>query len=147
MQREELAAWLRLALTPGVGNVGARHLLAAFGLPQAIFTQDTEALRQVVSAAPAAALRQEPEGFAEQLERTARWLAEDPAQRGVLTLGDADYPTALLQTQDPPLLLYRLGRADPIPALAVAVVGSRNPTPQGLQNARRFGRAFGEAGV
>jgi hypothetical protein len=35
VERDELAAWLRLTLTPGVGNATVRKLLAAFGLPQA----------------------------------------------------------------------------------------------------------------
>ncbi|HEX5736966.1 MAG TPA: DNA-protecting protein DprA, partial [Hydrogenophaga sp.] len=39
MNGEELAAWLRLLLTPGVGTDSARKLLAAFGLPEAIFGQ------------------------------------------------------------------------------------------------------------
>jgi DNA processing protein len=39
MEREELGSWLRLTLTPGVGNETARRLLAAFGLPQAVFRQ------------------------------------------------------------------------------------------------------------
>lgn len=147
MQSEELAAWLRLALTPGVGNVAARQLLAAFGLPPSIFRQEPEALRSVVQPAQAQALRKEPEGFARQLEITQEWLAQDGTGRAVLTLGDPSYPAALLQTEDPPLLLYRLGRPDPVPAAAVAIVGSRNPTPQGLQNARRFARALAEAGV
>ena len=147
MQREELAAWLRLALTPGVGNATARRLLAAFGLPASIFDQDAEALGCVVDRAQAAALRREPEGFAAQLQRTLDWLEQDRDQRAIITLGDAGYPAALLQTDDPPLLLYRLGRGDAIPAAAIAVVGSRNPTPQGLQNARRFAKAFAEAGV
>ena len=43
MDRDELAGWLRLALTPGVGNDAARRLLAAFGLPQAIFEQKSSA--------------------------------------------------------------------------------------------------------
>ena len=43
MQRDELAAWLRLALTPGVGNGAARRLLAAFGLPADIFAQSEAA--------------------------------------------------------------------------------------------------------
>jgi DNA processing protein len=47
---EELGAWLRLALTPGVGPESARRLLAAFGEPQAIFAQTETALSQVVSA-------------------------------------------------------------------------------------------------
>lgn len=147
MQREELAAWLRLALTPGVGNATARRLLAAFGLPASIFDQDTEALGCVVDRAQAAALRRQPEGFAAQLQRTLDWLEHDRDQRAILTLGDPGYPAALLQTEDPPLMLYRLGRSEAIPAAAIAVVGSRNPTPQGLQNARRFAKAFAEAGV
>jgi DNA processing protein len=49
---------------------------------------------------------------------------------------------------DPPLMLYLLGAADyDLTQLghSVAVVGSRNPTPQGATNARSFARALGEA--
>jgi DNA processing protein len=147
MERDELAAWLRLALTPGLGDRPARRLLAAFGLPDAIFRQKLETLAQLVGVTHAAALLKEPEGFRHQLETTEQWLADDPAQREVLSLGDAGYPAALLQTDDPPLLLYRLGRPGDDAARAMAIVGSRNPTPQGLQNARRFGKALAEAGV
>ena len=51
MDRSELAGWLRLSLTPGVGNDGARRLLAAFGLPEAVFAASPEALEQVGSPA------------------------------------------------------------------------------------------------
>ena len=44
MERDELAAWLRLTLTPGVGNATVRKLLAAFGLPQAVFAQSEQTL-------------------------------------------------------------------------------------------------------
>lgn len=147
MEREELAAWLRLALTPGVGNLSARRLLAAFGLPQAIFGQDGSALQQVVEPAQATALRKEPPDLEQQLAATTAWLEQDPHRRAVLTLGDPDYPRALLQIEDPPLMLYRLGLAAMGSAPALAIVGSRNPTPQGLENARQFARAFAEAGV
>ena len=53
---EELGAWLRLVLTPGVGTESARRLLAAFGEPQVIFAQTETALCQVVSAKQAQAL-------------------------------------------------------------------------------------------
>lgn len=59
---EELGAWLRLVLTPGVGPESARRLLAAFGGPQAIFQQTETALCQVVSAKQAQALLLMPDG-------------------------------------------------------------------------------------
>ena len=39
VERDELSAWLRLLLTPGVGSSSGRKLLARFGLPQEIFAQ------------------------------------------------------------------------------------------------------------
>jgi len=149
MQRAELAAWLRLVLTPDVGNTAARRLLAAFGLPRAVFEQPATSLAQVVSPALAAALGAEPEQLATQLDATWRWLeaAEPPGTRQVLTLADSAYPPGLLQTDDPPLMLYVMGRIPPAWPAGIAVVGSRNPTPQGLDNARQFSRSFAQAGL
>ena len=64
MEREELAAWLRLALTPGIGNTAARRLLASFGLPGNVFAQTAAALEQIVTPAQAQALRTEPRAIA-----------------------------------------------------------------------------------
>jgi DNA processing protein len=134
MERDELAAWLRLALTPGVGNITARKLLAAFGLPQAVFGQSVAALCQVATAAQAAELLRLPAELESQTERTWRWLheASDGIGRHVATLGDDAYPASLLDIEDPPLLLYLTGR---LPSAtrkpAIAIVGSRNPTPAG----------------
>ena len=154
MEREELSGWLRLALTPGVGDGTARRLLAAFGLPDAVFSQSHAALAQVCSAAQATALGTPPEGFDAALERTWQWLREAdgaPVKRAILTLGDAAYPPSLLQMADPPLMLYALGQ--PHGALtdlephAIAIVGSRNPTPQGAIDARLFARSLAAAGL
>ena len=46
--KEELGAWLRLSLTHGVGNETMRRLMASFGLPEKVFTQNSSTLRQVV---------------------------------------------------------------------------------------------------
>ncbi|HWP12246.1 MAG TPA: DNA-processing protein DprA [Ramlibacter sp.] len=148
MERAELAAWLRLSLTPDVGNAAARRLLAAFGLPQDVFGQSSAALGQLVSSVQARALATQPESLPAQLEATLQWLGDPRAavRRRILTLGDADYPAGLLHTEDPPLMLYLMGELDrPWPA-GIAVVGSRNPTPQGLANARQFSRSFAQAG-
>jgi DNA processing protein len=171
MEREELGSWLRLTLTPGVGNETARKLLAAFGLPDAVFSQSAAALRQVVSLAQATSLRAEPPELAALLDVTWTWLQEsgaDSVRRHIVVLGDADYPASLLTIEDPPLMLYLLGagnlasntdgapvnkaynainlRANGLPN-SIAVVGSRNPTPQGAANARHFSKALGLAGL
>ena len=152
MERAELAGWLRLSLTPGIGDGAARRLLAAFGLPERIFTQPDAALREVVSHAQAEALMQPPPSLQAQIDLTWQWLqaGDDKVSRRVVTLGDPGYPASLLEMADPPPMLYVLGApAFDLTQLdhSIAVVGSRNPTPQGATNARSFGRALGEAGL
>ena len=155
MDRDELGAWLRLTLSPGVGNGAARRLLARFGLPQDIFRQPESALQHCVTLAQAKALCTVPSGWEALLETTWHWLeGADPQgpARAVITLGDARYPQSLLDTEDPPLLMYLMGAArllaqNPFPtARCLAVVGSRNPTAQGADNARLFSRALRGAG-
>ena len=149
MEREELASWLRLALTPGVGNDTARKLLAAFGPPPDVFAAPASALREFAGPTIAAALAQPPPEFAAQLEATLAWLEQQQPDmpRRVLHLADTDYPPALLNTDDPPLLLHVLGRIPAQWPAAIAVVGSRNPTPQGRDNAQAFGRSLAQAGL
>jgi DNA processing protein len=155
MGREELCAWLRLELTPGVGNTTARRLLAAFGLPQKVFEASSQSLNLVVGERVSAALHQEPAGLPALLETTWRWLQDDPSQRRVLALGDPDYPQSLLNMEDPPLLLYGVGAVEmwkngglsASMSRCVAVVGSRNPTPQGAVNARQFSQALAQSGL
>lgn len=149
MERDELSAWLRLTLTPGVGPESARRLLAAIGLPASIFAQNPAVLQQLLSPAQVRALQATPEGLAELLDRTWTWLQEVPQQRTLVALGDARYPASLLDIEDPPLLLYLMGRLDlPLDVShSLAMVGSRNPSPQGTLNARQFAQALGQAGL
>ena len=149
MDTQELQAWLRLTLSPGVGNDTARKLLATFGSAQAVFNQSAAALTQLGTAKLAKAVLAEPPALAAQLQLTLEWLQAGDEDRQVATLGDAAYPAALLDIEDPPLMLYMLGTlaGRPTAAPLIAIVGSRNPTPQGEANARQFAKAFGGAGL
>ena len=149
MEREELASWLRLVLTPGVGNENARKLLTAFGLPAQVFDTPSPALRHVVTPAQAAALAKEPPVLAAQLAATLAWLDGAPSgcSRRLLHLADPGYPPALLNMEDPPLMLYLSGTIDAGWPPAIAIVGSRNPTPQGLTNSRQFAGSLAGAGL
>ncbi len=155
MERDELAAWLRLQLTPGVGDIAVRKLLTAFGLPQDIFHQPEANLAQVVSHAQASALHQAPAGWTSLVETTWDWLQADPHGHRLLTLGDPDYPQTLLNMEDPPFLLYGMGAPEiwwngglnAVAARSIAIVGSRNPTPQGAANAQQFAQALAQTGL
>ena len=154
MLDEELSAWLRLQLTPGVGDVTARKLLATFGLPQCLFEQSETALAGCATEKQAKALLQVPAGLQELVSTTLEWLHHAPQQRHVLTLGDPLYPCALLETNDPPLLLYVLGDIrhlqngwESSACTRLAVVGSRNPSAQGAENAKQFASALTQAGL
>jgi DNA processing protein len=81
-----------------------------------------------------------------RLQRALDWLGADPA-RQALTLGDPGYPEPLLHGGDPPLMLFLEGRVELLHKPSVAVVGSRQATPQGLAHARHFAAALSQAGV
>jgi DNA processing protein len=144
---DDLAGWLRLMQTPGVGALTARQLLSAFGPPQHIFQSPHAALLRVVSATVASALLTEPDSETRDLiARTLEWAAQPG--HACLALDDPAYPQSLLDITDPPPLLYALGNAALLSApRQLAMVGARTPTAQGERDAQAFAQAFSEAGV
>ena len=145
---DELGAWLRLLETPQVGRTSARRLLAAFGSPQAVIAATTAARGAVVGPTQAAALASIPDTLPALIDTTLAWLSDQASEtRDVVMLGDPRYPVALLDAPDPPLLLYVRGRMELLQAPAIAVVGSRSPTPQGADNARAFASHLSDSGL
>jgi DNA processing protein len=141
-----LASWLRLDQTNGVGSETARKLLAVFGLPENIFSASYSALQRVVSERIAQALLSPPSDQTRALiDITLEWTGH-PGNH-VLTLADSAYPRALLEIADPPVMLYAKGRLDVLSNPALAVVGSRNATAQGVSNAEKFSEALSRAGL
>ena len=143
---DDLAAWLRLAQTDGVGPATARKLLGEFGLPENIFAASYSALAKSVPERIAKALTAPlPDETRQLIERALEWAALP--ENHVFTLADGDYPKSLLDIADPPLLLYVKGRAELLRAPSLAIVGSRNATAQGIRNAENFARAMSAAGL
>lgn len=141
--RESLAHWLRLTLIPGIGGETQRKLLSAFGLPEAVFSAGYASLRGVVGDKAVGLLLDTDN---EASVRNALEWAEGPGQY-IVTLADSEYPRTLLEISDPPTLLYVRGRLDLLNRPVLAIVGSRNPTPQGSLNAQSFATALAEAGL
>ncbi len=139
----DLSAWLRLSLTAGLGGEAFRKLLLAFGGPEQVLGASRTALTAVVSGKIADALL---DGTLHgELSTVETWLAD--SNNHVVTLADAQYPQALLQTPDPPPLIYAKGRLELLNHPAIAVVGSRNATAQGKLTAEAFATALSNAGL
>ncbi len=143
---DELAAWIRLMDTDGVGPQTARELLGRFGLPSEIFGAGFSALQKCVPEKIAYALcAPVSEELQARIDSTLTWAAQ-PGNR-VVTLADHDYPKSLLTIADPPPVLYAKGNISLLTRQAIAIVGSRNATKQGLENAERFAQALSTAGL
>jgi DNA processing protein len=144
---DELFAWLRLVHSPGLSAGAARRLLAAFGSPESAIGAGPGAWREVAGTSASQALSKPALNPDEIFARTRAWLSEDPTRRHTITLGDPAYPAALLETADPPLLLYGHGQLSLLERPSLAIVGSRHATPGGLDNARAFAAHLAQAGL
>ena len=139
---EGLAAWLRLTLIPGIGGETQRKLLAAFGLPEAIFAAGQSEVRAVIGNKVDLLFDFDTQ---EAVDRTISW-ADEPGH-SILTLADTTYPPSLLEIADPPNVLYVRGNPALLRKRGLAMVGSRNATPQGLQTAENFARTLAAKGL
>lgn len=136
-------SWLKIGLIPGIGDGSLRRLLEAFGSPEAAQTAGRAALAQHLSLRQIDALQAGPDPSL--LNLSLEWLTQ-PGHH-LITLLDEDYPELLRETADPPALLYGKGRRELLARNCLAIVGSRNATPQGEANAEAFAQALSEAGV
>lgn len=126
---DEAAAWCLLLRAPGVGSQTIRRLLAAAG-----------PVTELVQRPPAKA----PESLRDYLRRPdhagvaadMRWLEQDRCH--LLTISDPQYPALLLELADPPAVLFLHGDPSLLSMPQLAVVGSRNPSTGGRENATAF---------
>ena len=131
---------LRLLLTPGLRAQSMRKLWLLCGTLPAIWAQPFDALVQALGEPLAKALLTDPPEWQAHCQRTSAWLAsaEPGIAHAVWTWDNKAYPAALLALHDAPPVLFARGQLQRPLGPALAVVGSRNPTHQGRENARAF---------
>ena len=142
---DTLVPWLALRRLPGVGIRTQFDLLEHFGSIEAIFSASRGQLEKVLIGKHEAidALLAGPDENV--LKSELEWLSE-PGHH-LLTWSDPDYPALLREIPDPPLMLYIAGERPLLSAPQLAIVGSRNPTPMGRENARAFAKSLAGAGL
>lgn len=141
---DERAAYVALALTPGIGRARLDALLAATGSASGALKAPLAFLCTVpgISRAAAAAVRRSraDDGMRvlhqAQLAGMQVHLAHDPT-----------FPPCLREIPDAPPLLFSLGRTDLLSGPAVALVGSRDHTAYGAQVCTMIAGAAARAGL
>lgn len=138
---DELSAWLTLARAPGLFAATLTSLLARFESAATLVSSSRAAL-QAAGAGPA---------LIDYLQRVTppdiehRWLDHD--RHHFIACTNAEYPQLLRELPDAPLGLFVRGDPALLTMPQLAMVGSRNPTPGGRDNARSFAAHLGECGV
>jgi DNA processing protein len=140
--------WLRLGITPLLGAQAQRTLISEFGHPCAVFAQPVPMLQRFVTEAQAQSLQHIPPEWEAVCERIQAWLDKTPpgTQQEVWAWDHARYPESLRNIDEPPWVLFAQGQLQHACWQGVAMVGSRNPTPQGKENARRFASQLQQSG-
>lgn len=140
-ERSRELAWAALADAALPAPV-AVALLRTMGTPEAVLAAPRSRVAAIAGAAVAERLaKRDPDR-----ESAARAWLEDPAHR-VVAWGDDAYPRALLELPEPPLAFFAIGRVELFARPAIAIVGSRQATPQGIEDAQAFARTLAEAGL
>lgn len=142
---DEREALIALNLIEGVGPVRVRQLLEHFGDAPAILRASRAQLQQTrgigEDTAEAIATWEQQVDLAAELKRVADFGCR------VLTQTDEEYPPALREIYDPPVVLYVKGSLRPGDRNAVALVGSRQVTHYGVETARKLAYQLAYVGV
>ena len=135
--QEELSGWLRLTMESGLNRATLRQLLAELGLPQQILASSPATLARHLSHDVAARLLAPASTEVQAGMDAALAMLAQPGHY-LITLADPNYPPALFDSNDPPVVLYVRGDPQQLQRPAVAIVGARNATEGGKDNARAF---------
>ncbi len=145
LPRDTLVLWLTLARLPGAGPRTQRELIEHFGSVENIFSASRGQLEKVLAGKreTVSAILDGP--GAQTFQAEFDWL--DQPVHHLLVWSDPDYPPLLREIADPPLLLYVIGRREALASPQLAIVGSRNPSPMGRENAQAFAKSLAGAGL
>jgi DNA processing protein len=141
--REQYAPWIALSLVDGLGNTMLCQLLLLLKSPEAILAASYAELRDTVSKDVAERIQRAMEHA--DIAKALDWL-EQPDNH-LITLADLHYPRRLLETDQPPPLLYAKGNLQILQRPAMAIVGSRHATAQGETTAENFAESLCRAGL
>lgn len=143
LSQEERLAWLALHRINGIGSRLFFKLLSHFGSARDVFNARSKTLRALGLPETIVAAIRKPHW--DEVDQESVW-ALTPDQH-IILFADPSYPTLLKEISSPPPVLYIKGSMESFAQPQVAIVGSRNPTHYGNQNAFNFANALATQGL
>jgi DNA processing protein len=139
---------LLLSLLPGVGPSRYWSLVEKFGSAEKVLLSPPDTLPRITPEAKKALYEFQQQGEMSPLACRGFEVLEtlEKHQAQLLTHLHDDYPGLLKQTHRPPPVLYVKGNTELLSLPQIAVVGTRNPTTAGIENARIFSRYLAQGG-
>ena len=143
---DALRCWLALQRVAGLSATALDALFQHFDSVQAVFSASRSALQAVLTGDQVPVVDAILRGpITSALAPTLAWLEQ--ANHHVITFRDQNYPLLLREIARPPVVLFVVGDHQQLVTPQLAIVGSRNPTPSGLENAASFARALCHSGL
>lgn len=122
---------IALTFIKGIGDVTIRSLLSHFGSAEEIFKANKHSLMKIPGIGEKTARSILDHQAFDRAEEELKFIERYKIQP--LFIGHKDYPKRLLNCDDAPFMLYYKGNADLNKRKVLAVVGTRNATPYGIQ--------------
>ena len=141
----ESEAYFILNLLSGIGPVRAKRLRERFGSLDLALTARGADLRSVEGVGPELVQKLLSWKESTDWEKERKWAGE--LGLTIVTMADKAYPASLSEIYDPPLVLYIKGKVPETWPRGIAVVGSRETSHYGLENAKKLGYQLAYAGV
>jgi DNA processing protein len=144
MELEASLSWLALTLTPGIAARLSARLLREYGSPEGVFRAPLTGIEacNVPALAAQAIFKKQMFWRAEKEVDALRKVAGK-----LVNWKEPEYPQALLQIYDPPVMLYVRGDPGILNSPSLSIVGTRRPTVYGSQMAERMGRDLAARGL
>ncbi len=142
MQEKNLKYWLVLHHAPLIGPMRFQKILGYYGDPVTAFEQLNTGKKSLTLPEKSFDYLRNPDW--QTIEQELTWAQND--DHHIITFADEQYPDLLREIADPPAILYAIGDISLLKRPQIAIVGSRNPSKGGKENALNFARFLGNCG-
>lgn len=143
MSQQELQYWLLFHHTPFIGPMRMRELLGEFETPSNAYKEIQHNISSVNLPKKSINYLNSPKW--DVIESELTWAQQDESKH-IITFHDEEYPDTLKEIADPPMVLYGIGDIGLLKHPQIAIVGSRNPSKTGSENAYQFAYFLAKSG-